>query len=192
MNLNDFRKQDLIYSIDANDRLCSLSEDWEQCAMANDGASVLSECVFGRSLWDFIEDTAVRELYRQMVHRARSGHPAQFKYRCDAPEWRRQFRMTICTRADGKVEFLSQLIWEEQRPRVDILDVKIPRNEQWVRVCSWCQNIALPDGSWVSVEEAVEEMGIMAEETLPRLTHGICPPCYSGMMEQFSSSSESA
>lgn len=179
-----FPEHGLIYHIDKNDRLCSVSEDWSPFALANDGSEELSERVLGRSLWDFIEDTSVRELYRQMVHRARSGHPAQFDYRCDAPECRRQFHMTIRAVADGRVEFLSQLVWKQERPRVGILDIKIPRNEHWVRVCSWCQNFVMPDGSWVSVEDAVEQMDLMAEEALPMLTHGICPSCHSGMLAQ--------
>lgn len=184
MNLSTLPPQELLYYIDAMDRLCAVSGDWVAFAQANDGNAVMPERVLGRSLWDFIEDPNIRELYRQMIQRVRSGFLAQFDYRCDAPEWRRQFRMTIRTAADGTVEFLSQLLWKEQRPRVDLLDVTIMRSEQWVRVCSWCQNVALPNGKWVSVEEAVEELRLLTEEALPKLTHGMCPPCHTGMIAQ--------
>jgi len=184
MNLSTSPKQELVYRIDGKDRLCEVNAVWTRFALANDGEAVMPDRVLGRPLWDFIEDANVRELYRQMVHRVRAGYPAQFDYRCDAPERRRRFWMIIRAAADGTVEFLSQLRWEEKRPRVDMLDVNIPRSGFWVRVCGWCQNIALPDGSWVPVEAAVEQMELLAEEEYPKLTHGICPPCHSGMMAQ--------
>ena len=184
MNLPTSREQEIVYQIDGNDQLCHVNATWAQFALENDGVNLLPDRILGRSLWDFIGDTHVLEIYRQIVQRVRSGFPAEFDCRCDSPEWRRQFRMTIRKEAGGTVEFLSQLRWEEPRARVDLLDVKIRRSEYWVRVCCWCQNIVLPDGSWVPVEEAVEQLGLLGEETLPRLTHGICPPCHSGMMAQ--------
>ena len=184
MNLSMPEEQELIYHIDGSDRICAVGADWAEFALANDGTAALPEKVLGRSLWDFIEDANVRELYRQIVLRVRSGYPAQFEYRCDAPEWRRRFRMTIRAGKDGTVEFLSQLIRAEPRPRVDMLDVKATRSEQWVSVCGWCQKVALPDQSWVSVEEAARHLGLLAEEALPKLTHGICPPCHLDMLTQ--------
>ena len=184
MNQHASGKQDFVYHIDEQDRLCEFNAAWSQFALANDGAAVMPDQVLGRTLWDFIEDTSVRELYRQLVHRARAGHPARFDYRCDAPMWRRRFRMSIRKMANGTVKFSSRLQWEEERPQVDMLVAGAPRGEHWVRVCGWCQNVALPDGRWVPVEAAVKRMGLMAEEEFPRLTHGICPPCHSGVLAQ--------
>lgn len=184
MSLSTSPEQELIYRIDEENLLCEVNAAWTQFALANEGAAVMPERVLGRSLWDFIEDANIRELYRQMVRRARSGSTAQFDYRCDAPEWHRRFRMTIRATEGGTVEFLSELRWQEPRPRMDMLAVNMPRSESWVRVCGWCQNVALQDGSWVPVEVAVAQLDLLAEEALPRLTHGICPPCHSGMMTQ--------
>lgn len=189
MNPPTLPPHELIYHIDAADRLCGVNADWGRFALANNGTTVMPDQVLGRSLWDFIEDNAVRELYRQIIQRARSGHPAHFNYRCDAPDFRRQFRMTIRAAADSTVEFTSRLCWEHQRPRVNLIDLKTKRNKHWVRVCGWCQNIALPDGTWMVVEEAVRQLGLMAKETPPILTHGICPPCHSAMMAQMTPTS---
>ena len=179
-------EQELAYRIDEMDRLCELSAAWEAIALANDGAAAVPERVLGRPLWDFIQDSTVRDLYRQLLRRTRSGSPVQFDYRCDAPLWRRRFGMTIRATAGGTVEFLSRLQWQEQRPRVDILDANIPRGERWVRVCSWCQNVALPEDNWVAVEEAVNQLDLLADEAMPKLTHGICPPCHSDLLGQLS------
>lgn len=182
MKPSKVREQVVVYHIDPMDRLCEVNSAWSEVALANDGAGAMPDRVMGGSLWDFIEDSHVQELYRQILHRVRAGHPAQFDYRCDAPEWRRLFRMTIRMAAGGTVEFSSRLAWEEQRQQVDLLDPKIPRIGDCVRVCSWCQKISMPDGSWVAMEKAVAQLGLMEKEALPKLTHGICPPCHSGMM----------
>ena len=116
--------------------------------------------------------------------RARAGHTVRFDYRCDAPECRRLFRMTIRALAGGTVEFDSRLLWQEPRPRVDMLDHGMPASGPWVRVCSWCQQVSLPNGDWAPVEEAAMKLGFLAEEHMPRLTHGICPPCRSSMLAQ--------
>ncbi len=180
-------EMEIVYQIDRNDRLCEVGGSWTRFAQANNGDSVMPERVLGRSLWDFISDNHVRELYRQILRRARAGHPARFDYRCDAPESRRLFRMTIRTVAGGNVEFMSRLLWQEARPRVDLLDHEMPASGPWVRVCSWCQKVSLPDGAWVPVEEAAEKLGFLGEEHTPRLTHGICPSCHSAMLEQLDS-----
>lgn len=143
------------------------------------------EKVLGQSLWDHICDPTTVELYRQMVKRAREGHPVKFHYRCDAPDRRRLFRMTITTVAEGQIEFVSQLRREEVRPKVVLLDrLEQNRSEELVRICSWCEKAALPDGRWVPVEEAVETMGLMRHEHMPGLTHGICENCKVRMMRQ--------
>jgi hypothetical protein len=63
--------------------------------------------------------------------------------------------MTIAPVGEGRIEFVSQLRREEVRPKVVLLDrLEQNRNEELVRICSWCEKAALPDGRWVSVEEA--------------------------------------
>lgn len=172
----------LNYRIDAEDRVIEVNQAWCDFAEDNDGEAVMPDKVIGRPLWDFVSGQGIAELYWQMVRRARAGHPVAFAYRCDAPEWRRLFHMTVQAHADNTVEFRSELEREERRPMVRLLDCKQPRDERWTRVCSWCQNVAVTDESWVPVEEAVARLNLLADDTLPKLTHGICPKCQAGMM----------
>jgi hypothetical protein len=46
-------------------------------------------------------------------------------------------------------------------------------------VCSWCQEVALSDLTWASVDLAVQKLGLLETETFPRLTHGMCEFCRS-------------
>ncbi|MCF7761541.1 MAG: hypothetical protein K9M98_13665 [Cephaloticoccus sp.] len=179
-------EQVLIYHIDKDDRLCDFNAGWSEFARANDGESVMPECVLGRSLWDFVGDAHVTQIYRQLVGRARAGHGVEFQYRCDAPDKRRLFKMTITANAEGVVQFSSRLLWEQVRMRVALLDARQPRDHHWMRSCSWCQKIKLESDRWEPVEVAVLQLNLLAGDSLPQLTHGICPDCKADMLGKFS------
>ena len=175
----------VIYRIDAEDRISHVDNGWCFFAGENEGQAMTRANVLGQSLWDHICDPTTVELYRQMVKRAREGHPVRFDYRCDSPERRRLFRMTITLVEAGQIEFVSQLRREEVRPKVVLLDrLEQNRSEELVSICSWCEKAALPDGRWVPVEDAVVAMGLMQRERMPGLTHGICERCKLRMMRQ--------
>ena len=166
-----------VYCIDDEDCLCA----FEGPAPAGQGGE--EALMVGRSLWDFIQDRTVIALYRQMVRRVRDGHRVRFRYRCDSPEARRLYRMEISRTPGGLVEFANELIREEHRSRVDVLDLaRGPRSAEMLRVCSWCERAALPDGRWVPIEEAVESLHLMQKEVMPKITHGICERCADRMI----------
>lgn len=167
----------LVYRIDADDRISYVNPAWSEFARANQGEAVMPEQVLGSSLLESVEDPTVQQLYSEMIKRARAGYPVRFKYRCDAPDRRRTFEMDIRPVENGEVEFISALRHEEVRPAVAVLRAGAPRDNRLLRVCSWCQKVALPDGTWVTVEVAVEKLRLLEAETFPSLTHGICEPC---------------
>jgi hypothetical protein len=176
----------VMYRIDAEDRISYVNDGWCVFAMENEGEAMTRTRVLGQSLWDYISDPTTVDLYSQMVKRAREGHPVKFHYRCDAPDRRRLFRMTIAPVGEGQIEFVSELRREEVRPKVVLLDrLEQNRSEELVLICSWCEKVALPDGRWVPVEEAIETMGLMQSERMPGLTHGICDNCKFRMMGEF-------
>ncbi len=167
----------LIYRIDADDRITHVNEAWSEFARQNQGESVLPERVLGQSLPSAVADATVRELYGQLIRRARAGLSVKFRYRCDAPSRRRTFEMEIRLLESGEVEFASTLRHEESRPTVALLRLGQRRDTRLLRVCSWCQQVALPDRTWVPVEQAVKVLGLLEAETFPRLTHCLCEAC---------------
>jgi hypothetical protein len=174
------------YWIDARYRIVRVNDEWAKFASENEGGPVGSSAgIVGRTLWSFMEDPTLCNLYREMVVLARKGRPVAFTFRCDAPRFRRVFRMRITGRAGGEVEFASTLESEEAREAVALLDSRQPRNDQFVRMCSWCQRIKA-NGRWVPVEEAVVELGLMAGPSVPAITHGICEDCDHGMTAEIS------
>lgn len=173
----------LVYRIDAGDRLTYVNPAWLEFARNNEGESVMPEKVLGQSMWTCVTDATVREIYQRMIARARAGRPVHFHYRCDAPTKRRVFAMTIRPVAGGEVEFVSTLEQEETRPAVGLLESGRRRDQRLLRICSWCQKVALPANLWVPVETAVEHLQLMETETMPRITHGICDTCAARLLE---------
>jgi hypothetical protein len=51
------------------------------------------------------------------------------------------FQMRISGGLGEEVEFASTLESEEARAAVSLLDCRQPRNEEFVRMCSWCQRV---------------------------------------------------
>lgn len=174
------------YRIDAQDEVIWVNEEWEKFAAENDGGAVgAAKGIVGQTLWSFIGDPTLSNLYHEMVLLARKGRPISFSFRCDAPCFRRVFQMRIGRVAGDEVEFASTLESEESRDRVSLLDCHQPRNGQFVRMCSWCQRVHA-NNLWVQVEDAVIELGLMSSPTLPAITHGICEECHSKMMAEIS------
>lgn len=172
----------LVYRIDAANRLTWVNPAWVDFARANDGEQVVPEKVLGQDLLAALTDPTIRSLYQTMIQRARAGAVVRFEYRCDAPDRRRTFVMEIQLRPGDEVEFRSTLVHEVLRPAVELLQVGQPRDrEHFVRVCSWCQRIALPDRRWIEVEQAVAALALFKSDRLPRLTHGICESCLEGV-----------
>lgn len=172
----------IVYRVDAQDRIVSVNEQWSQFARSNHGELVMPEHVLGQDLLGSVSDPTVRELYRAILERVRRGPVVRFDYRCDAPDWRRTFAMTVRLIEDGVVEFESTLLHEEARPTVALLSPGEKRNASFLIVCSWCQRVKLSDQVWLPVEDAVTELRLLEAEQLPAISHGICRRCSETMM----------
>jgi hypothetical protein len=172
----------IAYRVDRDDRILSVNEGWSRFAAENDAERLKGKAVLGISLWDFITDTAVRDLHALMLERVRSERTVRYRFRCDAPGKCRLFEMTMAPGAEGGVSFCSELVSEENRPSLPLLDPKSSRNGLFLKVCSWCHAMAQPDGSWSSLEEVAA--GLQGEAAVPALTHGICGACEAEMRRE--------
>jgi hypothetical protein len=175
------------YWIDAQDRVIRVNDEWANFAAQNEGGPVGPAAeILDRTIWSFIEDPTLCDLYREMVLLARKGRPVAFSFRCDAPCFRRVFEMRISSETGEEVEFASTLESEEAREEVSFLNFHQPRNDEFVRMCSWCQRVQA-NGVWLPVEAAVVALGLMSGPTVPAITHGICEDCHKKMMVHVSS-----
>ncbi len=49
----------------------------------------------------------------------------------------------------GDIEFISEITKELKRDKVDILDKHIPRNEEFIKMCSYCKSIKVDEKNWI-------------------------------------------
>lgn len=171
------------YRLDAADRLIAVGGSWEKFAQENEGAGAMPVRVLGRSLWDFVTDPSLQELYRRLMKDVRAGRSVRFRCRCDAPAERRVFAIEIKLAAPqpGEVEYITELVAVQPRPSVSWLEGHQSRGPNLVPICSWCSRVRLPDGLWVAIEQAMEKYEDLLGDRVPGLTHGICEDCLSEM-----------
>lgn len=172
----------LVYRINAANRITWVNAAWSEFARNNQGEAVMPEQVLGQDLFASITDHTLQLIYRSIIERVRTGVTVNFSYGCDAPDKRRVYDMEVHLLTDDGIEFVSTLRHEEVRPRVAVLVPGGVRSKKLIRVCSWCQKVAMPAERWLPVEQAVAELRIMEDMQLPAISHGICPPCQTTMM----------
>jgi hypothetical protein len=166
------------YRIDSEDRLAEVNDAWTAFAESNAGEGVLPPSVLGRSLWSFIHDPTTSHLYQVMVKRLRAGgSPMRFRFRCDAPAYRRMLAMEMTCEDKESVWFAASLVEEQSRSAVRLLDSARWASHEILRMCAWCARIQLPSGTWAEAEVAIARLGLFDEASLPMLTHGMCEAC---------------
>lgn len=165
------------YSISADDVVIAVGEDWTTFARQND-APELDEMASDRTLWSYFDSDEVRDLWRLLIEQVRATQArAQVPLRCDAPDMRRWFEMTISPEPNNVVHFRSVLVAEESRTAVAFLSDHVARDGDTpaVPVCSWCGEGH--DGSrWRPIEELVRDLRLL-EDLMPSIDYGICPTC---------------
>lgn len=165
------------YSIDADDMVIAVGEDWAAFAGNND-AGELAVSAPDRPLWSYFDSDEVRDLWRLVIGQVRAEQtPARVPLRCDATHMRRWFEMTVSPESDDGVRFRCVLVFEEQRHGVALIDPITERNDAApaVPVCSWCGDGH--DGSrWRPIEELVRNLRLL-EDQLPSICYGVCPTC---------------
>ncbi len=174
----------IVYVVDADNRIVSVNEAWDDFAAENNGISVLAERVIGRNLFEFITDPSTQHIYRQMLARIRGGIDLRFSYRCDSPDCRRLMEMQVRgSDAQGGVEFRSITLEAHSReplhlPQADGGTEAEPETLQ--RACGWCNRLEV-DGVWMEIEDAVTRLRMMERHTAPMVTHGMCADCLAKM-----------
>ncbi len=168
---------EISYLIDEEDRLVWAGAEWEEFANRNGGANLAPEKIVGRLLWEFVSDETTRELYRKVLEHARQGATTNMFLRCDGPAQRRLIEMIISRRPGGKVEFTTALLSTKARPEQRFFDSSTPRTADSLCVCSWCNQVRIPRGTWHEVEVAMECMQLTHETALPQLEAAVCPVC---------------
>lgn len=170
------------YLVGPDSVVLEIHGDWDEFATHNAARDLTAQAVLGRRLSDFVAGPETRMIYEALVQRIlETGEPLQFKYRCDSPSCRRHMEMRVDLAAPDVVRFRSRLLREEPREIQMLLDQRARRSRDMLTMCSWCKRVRSDGDDWMDVEDYVEQSGLMEAETLPRLTHGVCPHCEAEM-----------
>ena len=165
------------YTIDSEDIIRYVSPSWDKFAMKNAGENVLSEEVVGRSVWDFVINIETRHLYQTIAARIRAGRsPAKFPFRCDSPDRRRFMQMEMKPANENGIEFVSEILREEAREPIALLDQHVPRSDKCLVMCSWCKKVETAS-AWIEVEEAIIVLQLFGEQASPQISHTMCDSC---------------
>ena len=174
--------REFVHRVGSDGRITFVNAAWLAFAAENGWKTSASE-VLSSPLMEHISDPETRHIYHLLIERIREdGRRVCFSYRCDSPDCRRFMEMRIHhVRALDQVEFCSRVLRTERRDPVALLNPDLAeRSNKILTVCSWCKAVEADD-AWVEVEQAVERLGLLAAQALPRISHGICPAC-SGLM----------
>ncbi len=192
----------IAYLVDRDGYLVDYGEkNWNDFANSNDTKELTNrQNVIGKKIYDFVSGEETKESYRKINETLFSGLKSciYFHYRCDAPDFRRDMKMSITPiKVDGYIKYLlyqSLVISETMRPPINILkkqSVKSEESENLVNICSYCKSIkivrylnGIENISWVAPEDYYRLGG--REDVL--LSHGICPSCYENIVLKFTNS----
>lgn len=173
----------VVYTVDANDFVTSVNPQWNVFALENQAPHLRPEAVIGTNLWTHIAEPTTRYLYRALLHQVRTtNEPASLSFRCDSPEQRRFTELVMSHQSDGIVQFECRVLKQELRLAVTLLDMRLPRSDEQVTMCSWCKKMAAPD--WMDVEAAISALRLFEKDPPPQITHGICDRCQNVLLEQ--------
>ncbi len=172
------------YNIDRSDRICSVDEAWLDFARENGAGHLTEPSVIGRRLWEFISGRETQHLYRLIFERVReSGQTTVVPFRCDSPRCRRFMELSVAPAESDGLELLVRVLREESRVHVNLLDVRISRDDRFLEICSWCKCVRVDEDHWFEVEEAIRRLQLFLAPELPSLTHGLCRPCESSLLK---------
>lgn len=99
------------YVVDGQNRIVSVGSEWDQFALENDAPGATSARVIGREVWDFIEGDNTRAYLFGVLQTCRMEQQLfSILYRCDGPDMRRLFWLTVWPSPDHSLTLGSMLV----------------------------------------------------------------------------------
>jgi hypothetical protein len=168
-----------MYELDSDLRIRSVDLAWSEFAVANGAPELVPPPgPVGQSVFTCIQDPTTADLYRRLFGSVlRTGRSVVLPFRCDSPALRRFLEMEILPGGLFGLQVQTRVLRVEAQPHVALLDPAARRAGALLRMCGWCKAVEVA-GRWLDVAEAVVALRLFERDTMPGMTHGICPPCY--------------
>ena len=172
------------YTIDVNDQISFVSDSWKEFARNNGAPELAGTNVIGRSLWDFISDPDTAQIYSHFLEKVRAENETQVvEFRCDSPDTLRLMRLSMNPLGEGAVELVSTTVNEEKHGPFPLLGNNTQRRGELLSMCSWCKKVRFDD-SWQDLDLVTRELQLLVDEPPPPITHGICVPCKTALLDE--------
>jgi len=169
--------QEVHYSVDIQDRIASVCDEWLEFARENDWVGLDESDLIGRPIFEFIEGEETQRIYRTIFQRVRHHQRSvTLPLRCDGPDVRRFIELEIRPAEQGRIEMSGRLVRQETRKPVRFFDRKASRSQQAIAMCAWCKKIPV-EGEWQEVEEAVARLDLFQAPELPAIRYDVCDVC---------------
>lgn len=164
-----------VYRLDGDNRIISVSADWDDFALENDGGDVLSDAVTGRSLFDYITGDAARMWMSALLGLVRvGGAELERPYRCDSPGLRRFMSMKIIPEGNGVLRLEHTVLRVERRTEELFFLSTGGSGPGILRRCSACGRVQ-SNGAWVEADS--EENPPEGKKEMP-VVYTICEVCW--------------
>jgi len=169
------------YTIDLDGRILWTGEGWDEFARANSSDGLCESRVHGKSIYDYMQGTTVKEIYRRIFARVRvEQNGVVIPFRCDSPSERRFLELHVSPPESGAFRLSVFQARLEPREFCPLLDPESKKDKhRFVTVCSWCKKIQIDTNLWVEVEEATGRFQLFYSALIPQMTHTICSDCLS-------------
>ena len=166
------------YELDQHWRIVAVDDAWSAFARANDAPELLPPEPLGHPVLAYIEDRTTAALYEAIFARVRRRRAAMvIPFRCDSPTQRRYLDLHVEPSPTAALTVRSTLRHSEARDAMPLLDRRRARDARLLRMCSFCKRVDVRQ-HWCEVEDAVGELRLFDSESMPTLSHGVCPGCY--------------
>ena len=166
-----------IYRINKNDAIYSIDQDWLNIAQENNAAHLTAERIIGEPLWKYIDGQEIHEIYQMLFSKLRNTKGmATIPYRCDSPNFRREFELGIVALDNGGLELKSQIVEIRSCTFNPLILPDAFRNSTEYKVCSFCKKVKHRDGEWDTLLHVFDLMHLNPV-IVPKLVNALCPDC---------------
>ena len=159
-----------IFRDKANDlKIASVGGDWDKVALENGCDEVLSHNIIGQKLLHYVSGDMTRMWVEAMVHAVLvSGKNRVFPYRCDTPNLRRQFTMSVKVQ-EARTVLLQHALVNVEQMQCNMRFKYDPTPKKYVPRCSMCNAVQTADG-WMDPFDLGQDQEIS-------VIYRICPEC---------------
>ena len=132
------------YEIDADNRVLSVCEEWNQLADAFSEFGPRADDLIGTNILDHITGMETRHLFVLLFDRARTlAATVEAPFRCDGPVDRRFMKLLMEPVCPNNLKVTSVMLRHETCPYTPLLDVNVTRSDEFLQICAWCKNIQI-------------------------------------------------